>query len=67
MNTLVSKYSTTSYESELRRTQEELEDENFGDAMWGSKAGFGILSNGVPTFKLPQVPDVRPLYLVYII
>lgn len=60
MNSLVSRYSSTSYESELRRKQEELEDENFGDSMWGSAAGFGNLSKngGIPMFNLPSVPDV---------
>ena len=64
MNSLVSRYSTTSHESEIRRAQDELGDESFGDVMWGSKAGFGTLSSGVPTFKLPQVPDVCPEFCI---
>lgn len=59
MNTLVSKFSNTSYDEELRRTQDELEDEGLSGAMWGSGAGFGNLSKGLPTFNLPCVPDVR--------
>ena len=58
MNTFVSRYSATSFNNELRKAQEELEDDGLGDAMWGSEAGFGTLTKGIPTFNLPSVPDV---------
>ena len=59
MNSLVQKYSSTSFEGELRKAREELNDDEIDAAMWGSSAGFGLLNKGVPTFNLPSVPDVR--------
>lgn len=59
MNALVNKFSGTSYDDELRRAQDELGDEELSGAMWGSSAGYGMLSKGVPTFNLPNVADVR--------
>lgn len=60
MNTLVSRYSTTTAESEIRKAKAAaVEDGDFSDAMWGSDAGFGSLAQGVPMFKTPSVVDVR--------
>ena len=62
MNSLVRKFSGTGYDSELRRAHEELEEDGFNHAVWGSAAGFGNLSKGVPMFKVPSVPNVRISY-----
>ena len=35
-----------------------VEDGEFSDASWGSAAGYGSLANGVPSFFVPDVPDV---------
>lgn len=60
MNSIVNRYSTTTAESELRKAQAAAaEDGDFSDAMWGSEAGFGSLSKGIPMFKVPAVADVR--------
>lgn len=61
MNSFVERYSTTNPISQLRRAQRLVEDDDeFSDAAWGSKAGFGILSKGPPTFTVPDIPDVSP-------
>ncbi|KAL5529144.1 PRE2 [Sanghuangporus baumii] len=57
MNSLVRKFSNKCYDSELRKAHDELEEDGFNDAMWGSSAGFGNLSKGLPRFNLPTVPD----------
>jgi 20S proteasome subunit beta 5 len=60
MNTFAERYSTTSPISQLRRAQRLAtdDDEEFSDATWGSEAGFGNLAKGLPTFTIPDVPDV---------
>ena len=61
MNKFVEKYSTTNPISQLRRAQRLASDddgEEFSDAAWGSEAGFGNLTKGLPTFTVPHVPDV---------
>ena len=58
MNALVAKYLGSSHEDEIRKQYDELEADS-SYAMWGSTAGFGNLSKGIPTFNLPSVPDVR--------
>lgn len=58
MNSFVQKFSSSSYQNEIKKSYEELEDDGFSGAMWGSSAGFGNLSKGVPKFNLPAVPDV---------
>jgi 20S proteasome subunit beta 5 len=59
MNTFVNRFSTTGPISELRKARALAEEyEQFSDAMWGSEAGFGSLAKGVPTFSVPDVPDV---------
>ena len=62
MNSFVERYSTTSLVSQLRRAQRLVadDDEEFSDATWGSEAGFGNLAKGLPTFTVPDVPDVSP-------
>ncbi|CAE6441677.1 hypothetical protein ACGC1H_004266 [Rhizoctonia solani] len=55
MNSLVSRYAST---SALTRKDLEGEDiEDVGDALWGSTGGFAIGTSGVPTFSIPRVPD----------
>lgn len=61
MNTLVQSFSTTGPSAELRKTQRLADEEEAEYAMWGSQAGFGSLSKGVPSFSVPSVPDVRSL------
>ena len=66
MNTFVERYSTTSPISQLRKAQRLLVDEDgeLSDAAWGSEAGFGNLAKGLPTFTVPDIPDVSsPLSL----
>ena len=60
MNSFAERYSTTSLVSQLRRAQRLAadDDEEFSDATWGSEAGFGNLAKGLPTFTVPDVPDV---------
>lgn len=67
MNTFAERYSTTSPISQLRRAQRLAadDDEEFSDAAWGSEAGFGNLAKGLPTFTVPDVPDVSLRNLSY--
>ena len=58
MNALVSKFSTTDADSEIRSAMDIAENDGLTDAMWGSQAGFGQLVKG-HTFNIPAVPDVR--------
>jgi 20S proteasome subunit beta 5 len=58
MNSLVSKFSTTDADSEIRRAKGIAEEDGLTDAMWGSQAGFGQLVHG-HAFNIPAVPDVR--------
>jgi 20S proteasome subunit beta 5 len=61
MNTFVNRFSTTSAVSEIRKARALVaEDDDISDAMWGSQAGFGSLSRGVPSFSIPHVEDVSP-------
>jgi 20S proteasome subunit beta 5 len=63
MNGFVERFSTTNPISQLRRAQRLTSDddgEEFSDAAWGSEAGFGNLTKGLPTFTVPDVPDVSP-------
>lgn len=61
MNSFVEQYSTTNLVSQLRRAQRLAEEEDeISDAAWGSQAGFGNLAKGLPTFTVPDVPDVSP-------
>ena len=62
MNSFVERFSTTSPIGQLRRAQRLAADEGeeFSDAAWGSEAGFGNLIKGLPTFAVPDVPDVSP-------
>ncbi|KAJ7172266.1 N-terminal nucleophile aminohydrolase [Mycena filopes] len=58
MNEFVTRFSTTSAQSEIRRAQAlAADEEDFSDAAWGSEAGFGSLAKGVPTFSVPAVAD----------
>ncbi|KIJ35744.1 hypothetical protein M422DRAFT_180410, partial [Sphaerobolus stellatus SS14] len=54
MNTLVSRYASTSATLELQ-DKDGLEDENVSDTMWGSSAGFGNLGPGGLKFDIPAV------------
>ena len=58
MNALVSKFSTTDADSEIRSAMDIAENDGLTDAMWGSQAGFGQLVKG-HSFNIPAVPDVR--------
>jgi hypothetical protein len=58
MNALVSKFSPTDADSEIRAAMDIAENEGLTDAMWGSQAGFGQLVKG-HAFNIPSVPDVR--------
>ncbi|KAJ7909994.1 N-terminal nucleophile aminohydrolase [Mycena leptocephala] len=60
MHAFVTRFSTTSAESEFRRAQAFTTDEgdlHTSDSAWGSQAGFGNLSAGIPTFAVPDVAD----------
>ena len=57
MNALVSKFSTTDADSEIRTAMGIAEDDGLTDAMWGSQAGFGQLVHG-HAFNIPPVPNV---------
>jgi hypothetical protein len=57
MNNFVERFSTTNPISQLRRAQclaADDEGEEFSDAAWGSEAGFGNLTKGLPTFTVPE-------------
>ena len=61
MNDFVERFSTTNPISQLRRAQRlaaDDEGDEFSDAAWGSEAGFGNLTKGLPTFTVPDIPDV---------
>ena len=58
MNALVTKFSTTDADSEIRTAMDIAENDGLTDAMWGSQAGFGQLVKG-HAFNIPPVPDVR--------
>jgi hypothetical protein len=58
MNALVSKFSPTDADSEIRTAMDIAESDGLTDAMWGSQAGFGQLVKG-HAFNIPSVPDVR--------
>ena len=58
MNALVSKFSTTDADSEIRTAMGIAEDDGLTNAMWGSQAGFGQLVHG-HAFNIPAVPNVR--------
>jgi hypothetical protein len=64
MNTLVSRFSPSAAQVDIRRAREMAEEEDFGDdALWGSSGGFGNLGKaGVPNFHLPMVVNVGSLY-----
>ncbi|KAJ7662585.1 20S proteasome subunit [Mycena polygramma] len=53
MHSFVKRFSSTCAENEFRRTQ----DLSTSDSAWGSQAGFGNLTSGIPTFDVPQVAD----------
>ena len=55
MNVLVSKFSPTDADSEIRAAMDIAENDGLTDPMWGSQAG---LVKG-HTFNIPSVPDVR--------
>ncbi|KAJ6474892.1 20S proteasome subunit [Mycena sanguinolenta] len=60
MHSSITRFSQTSAQSEFRRAQAFTSDEGdltSSDAAWGSQAGFGNLSHGVPTFTVPEVAD----------
>jgi 20S proteasome subunit beta 5 len=58
MNSLVTRYTSSGAEAELRKARAQVvEDGEFDDAEWGSMAGYGSLAQGVPTFGIPRVPD----------
>ncbi|KAJ7587397.1 proteasome component pts1 [Mycena floridula] len=59
MDRLAQRFSTTGALTELRKTQKMAEDGEFSDAMWASDAGFGSLAKGIPTFTVPDVPDIQ--------
>lgn len=58
MNALVSKFSPTDADREIRAAMDIAENDGLTDAMWGSQAGFGQLVKG-HAFNIPPVPDVR--------
>lgn len=58
MQSFAKRFATTGPLAELRNIQNEAEDGESSDAMWGSEAGFGNVAHGVPTFSVPAVPDV---------
>lgn len=60
MNSLVSQFASSGHEVELRKARQAFEDDDESLEMWGSQAGFGPLSKGIPSFSVPSVPDVRP-------
>ena len=60
MNSFLTRYSSTTPEADIRKAKELYgEDDDVSEMIWGSAGGFGNLAKGVPTFKVPAVPDVR--------
>lgn len=62
MNSLVSKFSSSTATSQLKTAQKYLqqEEEECGEpTMWGSAGGFGNMAAGIPSFQIPAVADVR--------
>jgi 20S proteasome subunit beta 5 len=57
MNALLSKFSATDADSEIRTAMDLAEEDGLTDAMWGSQAGFGQLVQG-HAFNIPAVPNV---------
>jgi 20S proteasome subunit beta 5 len=62
MNSILQRYSGSSAGGLSKSAIDE--DNDFSDAMWGSQAGFGTLTKGVPGFVVPSVPDVGLLLLL---
>ena len=60
MNSLAQRFSNNGPLAQIgKATSLVSEDDDFSDATWGSEAGFGSLAKGIPTFTVPNVPDVR--------
>ncbi|KAJ3012380.1 hypothetical protein NUW54_g1888 [Trametes sanguinea] len=58
MNSFLTRYSSTTPEADIRKAKELYgEDDDVSEMIWGSAGGFGNLAKGVPTFKVPAVPD----------
>ncbi|CDO73558.1 hypothetical protein BN946_scf185014.g28 [Trametes cinnabarina] len=58
MNSFLTRYSSTTPEAYIRKAKELYgEDDDISEMIWGSAGGFGNLAKGVPTFKVPAVPD----------
>ncbi len=61
MNSLVNQFSSSSSTRTFKDVLSEQNDE-FGEASWGSAAGFGNLgASGIPSFQVPMTADVRLL------
>lgn len=65
MNSLVSRYASTSLDNELHDV-DGLEDDSIPESMWGSSAGFGNLSSKGLQFAVPAVHDVRFLEVNFV-
>lgn len=63
MNSLVQRFSNTGPVAQIEKARRAAAEdgEDFGDAAWGSEAGFGSVAKGVPTFTVPAIPDVSRL------
>jgi 20S proteasome subunit beta 5 len=60
MNSLAQRFSNNGPLAQIgKATSLVSEDDEFSDAAWGSEAGFGSVAKGIPTFTVPNVPDVR--------
>ncbi|KAJ7839157.1 nucleophile aminohydrolase, partial [Mycena olivaceomarginata] len=68
MHSLLTKFSKTAAESEFTRSQAFTDDGDLysSDATsWGSQAGFGNLSHGIPSFEIPEVADPSAFLRMY--
>ena len=58
MNTLVSRFASTSATHDISKARQFSEEEG-DEVMWGSSGGFGnLVSGGIPSFTIPNVPNV---------
>ncbi|KAJ7845119.1 20S proteasome subunit [Mycena olivaceomarginata] len=68
MHSLLTKFSKTAAESEFTRSQAFTDDGDlysYDATSWGSQAGFGNLSHGIPSFEIPEVADPSAFLRMY--
>lgn len=70
MNSLIQRFADSGAAYNLQKRSASIVDgdDDCSDAMWGSLAGYGSLPKGVPSFLVPQLPDVSlPSHVSFIV